>query len=54
MISILNVPDPREVLQRGPTYPSFKEAKPEAGGDEVISKVFPFYSGVPNLVAVLV
>lgn len=50
MLSILNVPDPHEVLQRGPTYPCFKEAKPEAGRDEVLSEVFPFCSGVTNLV----
>jgi len=39
-----------EVLQRGHTYPYFKQAKPEAGR-EVISEVFPFYSEVTNLVA---
>lgn len=49
MLSILNVPDPHEVLQRGHTYPCFKEAKPEAGRDEVLSEVFPFNSGVTNL-----
>lgn len=50
MLNILNALGPHEVLQRGHTYPYFKEAKPEAGRDEVFSEVFPFYSGVTKLV----